>query len=349
VAENYQPIFEVTRGGITESVHYGAIAVVSAEGRLIAAWGDPRIVTYTRSSAKPLQALPLIEMGADQAYHLTSKEIATICASHDGTDEHVEVVKGIQAKIGVQESDLLCGTHWPYHVPTAEAMKARGEQPTPNRHNCSCKHTGMLAQARLRGLPISDYVNPTHPVQMTIKASFCEMCAMPQDKVETGIDGCSAPNFALPLFNFALGFARLVDPRNLSTERATACRRITQSMLAHPLMVAGPGRYDTRFMEVGNGRLISKGGAEGYLAMGLLPGVLETGSPGIGIALKVSDGDAGGRVRPAAGLEILRQLGVFGKKELELLADFGPVKPVTNWRKLVVGETRPAFTLDRQE
>jgi len=353
----YQPLLEVTRGRIVESIHYGAVAVVDSSSHLLAWIGDPKIVTYLRSSAKPFQILPFIEHGGDQTFHLTSKEIAIICGSHAGTDEQVEVIKGIQSKVGVQESDLLCGTHPLTHPATVEAMLARGEIPTPNRHNCSGKHTGMLAAARMRGLPIADYINPEHPVQKAILATLAEICSIPMDQIEVGTDGCSVPNFAIPLYNAALGFARLCDPRGLSMDRATACRRITQSMMANPGMVAGPDRFDTRLMEVCSGRIIAKTGAEGYLLMGIMAGCLGAGSPGIGIALKVSDGDislrkANGeaytRVRPAVALEILQQMGYIRPKELAALADeFGPVRPVTNWRKLVVGEIRPAFTLNR--
>lgn len=352
----YQPVLEVTRGRIVESIHHGAAAVVDSNGHLLAWLGDPQLVTFLRSSAKPFQALPFIERGGDQTFHLTSKEVAVICSSHDGTDEHVEVIKGIQAKVGVQESDLLCGTHPLSHMPTIEAMRLRGETPTPNRHNCSGKHTGMLAHARMRGLPISDYINLDHQIQQTILQVLAEMCGVPQDKVEVGIDGCSVPNFAVPLYNSALGFARLCDPRGLSPERAAACRRITQSMMANPVMVGGPGRFDTRLMEVCEGRLIAKAGAEGYMAIGVVAGALGAESPGIGIALKIADGDpesrsridAGSRVRPGVTLEILRQMDILGDRELEVLkAEFGPVKPVINWRKLVVGEIRPAFRLER--
>jgi L-asparaginase II len=359
VAELYQPVFEVTRGRIVESIHFGAAAVVDSSGRLLAWLGDPKVLTFLRSSAKPFQALPFIERGGDQTFHLTSKEVALICGSHDGTDEQVEVLKGIQAKVGVQESDLLCGSHPLSHVPTVEAMRARGEVPTPNRHNCSGKHTGMLAAARMRGLPIADYVNPEHPIQKTILETLAEMCSLPVEQVEVGTDGCSAPNFAVPLYNAALGFARLCDPRGLPSERAAACRRITQSMMANPLMVAGPRRFDTRLMEVCLGHMVVKGGAEGYMLLGMMGGVLGADSPGVGIAFKISDGDLAirkansetyNRVRPAVALEILRQMGYISEKELEMLvADFGPVKPVTNWRKLVVGEARPAFTLQRTE
>ena len=357
MAGEYLPIFEVSRGRIVESIHFGAAAVVDSSGHLLAWYGDPKVVTFMRSSAKPFQALPFIEHGGDQTFHLTSKEIAILCASHEGTDEQVEVIKGIQAKVGVQESDLLCGTHLLSHLPTIEAMKERGEGLTPNRHNCSGKHTGMLAHARMRGLPITDYINPEHPVQKAILETFSEMCGVFPEQVETGIDGCSAPNFAIPLSNAALGFARLCDPRSLSPERSAACRRITSAMMANPVMVSGVGRFDTRVMEVCSKRVLSKTGAEGYMAMGILAGALGAESPGIGIAFKVSDGDASlrqadgnfrNRARPAVALEILKQLGYISAAELEGLAEFGPVRPVPNARKIVVGESRPAFNLKRE-
>ncbi len=347
MTEDYQPIWETRRGSVVESVHFGAIAVVDASGRLLASYGNPYLVTFLRSSAKPLQALPFIELGGDQVYHLTSKEIAILCASHVGTEEHVAVVKAIQEKIGVQESDLLCGIQPPLDSATAERLRARGEAFTPNHHNCSGKHSGMLAHARMRGLPISDYIHPQHPVQQTIREYLAAMCALPPERIAVGVDGCSAPTFAVPLYNAALAFARLCDPRGLAVERVMACKRITQSMLAYPQMVSGEGRFDTCLMQVGDGRFLSKGGAEGYQAIGLMPGVLAPDSPGVGIAFKVSDGDSAGRVRPAVALEILRQLGVLTEQDLGSLANFGPSQVVQNWRKRIVGESRPNFVLQR--
>ena len=357
MGENYQPIFEVTRGRIVESLHFGAAAVVDSGGRLLASLGDPKTVTVLRSSAKPFQVLPFIERDGDQAFHLTSKEVAILCGSHDGSDEHVEVVKGIQVKVGVQESDLLCGVHPLSHLPTIEAMTARGESLSPNRHNCSGKHTGMLAAARLRNQSISDYINSEHPIQKSILEGLAEICSLPVAQGEVGIGGCSVPTFAMPLYNAALGFARLCDSRSQPAERSAACRRITQSMMANPLMVAGQNRFDTRLMETSPGRMLAKGGAEGYMLMGIPAGALGADSAGVGIAFKVSDGDlpirkANGetynRVRPAVALEILRQMDWINEKELELLSlEFGPLKPVTNWRKLEVGQARPAFSLQR--
>jgi L-asparaginase II len=346
MAVPYQPVLELTRGRIVESIHYGAIAVVDASTTLLASYGDPQLVTFLRSTAKPFQALPFIERGGDVHFGFAPDEVAIICASHSGTDEHVAVIKRLQAKIGVQESDLLCGVHYPYHEPTAEAMKKRGEQPTPYRHNCSGKHTGMLAHARLRNLPIADYINPKHPVQQAILETFAAMCGLSPGQVELGVDGCSAPNFAVPLYNAALALARLCDPDELSTERAGACKRITAAMTAQPFMVGGPDRFDTLLMQAAGGQVLAKAGAEGYQGLGLMPGVL--GERGVGIAIKISDGDLGGRARPAVAVEVLRQLGVLTDKESEALHAHTP-QALYNWRKLPVGESRPAFTLERQK
>jgi L-asparaginase II len=349
--EPYAPLFELTRGDTTESIHFGAIAVVDMDGRLIAQHGDPNVVTFLRSSAKPFQALPFIEKGGAAAYDLTPAEIALICASHSGTDEHVATLISIQDKSGVGEGDLMCGVHPPLDEATAEALRQRGEEPSPNRHNCSGKHTGMLAYARMQGWPTADYLDPSHPVQKSILQAFAEMCDLSPEQVALGVDGCSAPNFAVPLRNAALAYARLCDPRGLSPARAAACQTITSAMTSHPEMVAGPGRFDTRLMEVGEGRIVAKGGAEGYQGLGVLrwrkplPGALGPGSTALGIAIKISDGDLKGRARPAVSLKVLLQLGALSAAQVEALAEFGPISPVYNWRKLVVGEARPRLDL----
>jgi L-asparaginase II len=180
------------------------------------------------------------------------------------------------------------------------------------------------------------------------------MCLLPPNQVQLGIDGCSAPNFAVPLYNAALAFARLADPYSLAGTRADACQQVTAAMTSHPEMISGPGEFDCRLMQVGARKIVCKRGAEGYQAIGLLPGAISPNSPGIGITLKVMDGDLGqrrldltaySRVRPAVTLEILKQLGALNEAQLGDLAEFGPLKPVTNHRGIVVGESRPTFTL----
>lgn len=358
----YSPIFELSRGTIVESIHYGAIAIVDSAGNLIAAHGNPRTVTYLRSSAKPFQALPLVEQGGQKFYQLSLEEIALICASHTGTDDHLTVLLGLQQKTGVHEADLLCGVHPPIDRQTDQALRERGEKPTPNRHNCSGKHTGMLAYARMLGEPLQNYIDPHHPVQQTILQTFSEMADLPKDQIVIGIDGCSAPNFAIPLYNAALAVARLCDPEgaqpSLSPARALACHKIVQAMTSYPVMVGGPTSFDTSLMSTAEGKVLSKGGAEGYQILGIRPNAIAPGSPGLGIAFKISDGDLKshnrpvgdprGQARPAVAVEILRQLGVLSPKMLVELSEYGPSFPLYNWRKLLVGEARPAFQLEFQ-
>ena len=341
----YEPVLLFTRGRIVESFHNGAIAVVNTEGHLVASYGDPHAVTYLRSSAKPFQTLPLVELGAVDKFGLTPRELAITCASHLGLDMHVETVMGLQKKIGVGESDLLCGTH-PLSDPALAARLIReGQAPTPLRHNCSGKHTGMLAQAKFRDVPIVDYINPLHPVQQAILQTFAEMCDVEPQEVVVGIDGCSVPTFAVPLMNAALAFARLADPGRLPAPRAAALTTIFTAMTTNPEMVRGPGEFDTEIMRLCPGKLVSKSGAEAYVGIGLAPGACGPNSPALGVALKIGDG--GTRADMMVAVEVLRQLGVLDGRQVSKLIELGlgPTKVLKNFRSLEVGEARPCFEL----
>lgn len=350
----YVPVLEVTRGDVVESIHFGAVAVADPQGRLYAWLGDPATVTYLRSSAKPFQILPLLESGAAKRYDFSPRQIAIISASHTGTDEHVAVVQSIQERVGLSESDLLCGTHTPDDAETARRLRAAGLQPTPLRHNCSGKHSGMLTLARFLGEPTDDYINPTHPVQQRILSAFAEMAGLQPGEVHVGIDGCSAPNFAIPLLSAATAFARLADPSGLGGVRREACQTVFGAMTTHADMVRGPGEFDTLLMRAGGGQVLSKSGAEGYYALALRPGAAGPGAPALGIAAKVSDGDLGRRIDNPPGnragcrmiLEVLAQLGAWTAEQTEAMSAFGP-GPVTNKRWLKVGEMRTCFRLAR--
>ena len=344
---SYAPLLERTRGTTVESLHYGAAAVVDSSGKLLARIGDPQTVTFLRSAAKPFQALPFIEQDGARVFNLLPHEISQICASHGGTDLHAQTVNGILEKIGANENHLQCGTHPPLDKDTTERLIAEGVKPTSLRHNCSGKHSGMLAYAKLRNLPLENYLDREHPIQQDILQAFAEMCQIDESKIALGTDGCSAPNFATPLYHAAFGFARLCDPRDLPEKRAAACQTITSAMMTHPEYVSGFGRFDTRLMQVGGGKFVVKGGAEGYQALGIVPNLTGTGPKGVGIALKISDGDPHGTVRAAVMLEILRQLGYLNDAQLAGLAEFAPVQTIYNWRKLAVGESRTIFKINQ--
>jgi L-asparaginase II len=254
------------------------------------------------------------------------------------------VVAGIQAKLGIVPQDLLCGTHAPEDPATAQRMLVNNEPTSTLRHNCSGKHSGMLAQCLLRGLPTEDYINPKHPVQQTILQVVAEMTDVAAGDIILGTDGCSAPVFALPLKNAALAFARLADPTGLPEARQTGLRLVFHAMTTHPEMVAGPEGFDTRLMQVGRGKILTKVGAEGFQAVALLPGACGPNSPAMGIALKISDGDRLYRARTSVIVSLLRQLGALDETQVRELAEFSD-RPQFNWRRIQVGEIRSIVKL----
>ena len=344
-ASDCVPLVAVTRGEIVESIHFGGFVIVDSNGKIIASQGAEDLLTYPRSSMKPFQVLPFIERGGIEKFGFTEQEVAIMCASHSGTDQHVSVLKGMHQKIGITENDLGCGVHWPSDAKTRQAMRAAGETPTPYRHNCSGKHTGMLAHARMRDLEIESYLDPNHPVQITIRKMLAEMLEMQPGDLPLGIDGCSAPVYGIPMVNMASAIARLADPSSLSASRAAACKKITSAMMNHPVMVAGPGKFDTDLMTAAKGKVFSKGGAEGYQVVGVMPGAVNARSPGLGIAIKISDGDSSGRARTFVALSLLKALGILDATAMEGLKKYGDGL-VKNWRGILVGEMRLTFPLN---
>ena len=338
------PLVEVTRGNIVESIHFGAFCIVDSQGKELGCAGKPELMTYPRSSMKPFQALAFIERGGDSAYNLTDQEIAIMCASHAGTDLHVAVLKKMQEKIGISEADLACGSAWPHDAQTRLRMKKQGEKPSPIRHNCSGKHTGMMSHDSLRKLDKENYIDPNHPIQVIIRQVLGELVGLHPAEMPLGIDGCSAPVYGIPLRNMAQAVANLADPVNLDPKRCEACRKITTAMMNNPVMIAGKGMFDTELMSLVPGKVFSKGGAEGYQIVGVMPGVIEDGSPGIGIAVKIADGEHGFRARSSVILTILLALGVLSEKDLKHMTAFGNI-PIYNARKLTVGQVRPVFTM----
>ncbi len=341
----YAAVLEVTRGGIVESVHHGAVAVSDSSGVLEAWYGDPGVVTYMRSSAKPLQALSLIESGAAKHFGLTAEQIAIVCASHDGTDEHVETVASLMNRFGLEETDLHCGVHRPFDRETAQRLQKEGRALSPLRNNCSGKHAGMLATALFLNESIGDYEQPDHPVQQRIRKIIAEMCALEETEMSIGVDGCTVPTFGVSLYAASTAFARLVDTDGLSTSRAHACDAVVAAMSAHPFLVAGSSRFDTRLMQATQGRIVSKAGAEGFQVMGIRPGSLGADSPGLGVAIKIADGDYAKRARSLVSLEVLRLLEALSPSEYAELVQDATV--IRNNRGQTVGQLRPTIHLMR--
>ena len=340
-------LVEVTRGPIVESRHYGHAAVVDSTGRLLYQTGDPELVTYMRSSAKPIQAIPVVESGAADEFGFDEKDLALVCASHSASEEHTARVLGMLGKLGLEETALQCGPHLPYDPETSAFMQSRDLKPTARHSNCSGKHTGMLAMARRMGVPVEGYLEPTHPVQQRVIQVMSEVCGVPRESIAIGVDGCGVPVFGMPLARMAYGFARLAEPATLGEERGRAATRLRDAMRANSFLVAGKGRLDTDLMQTAGDRLFSKTGAEGVYCIGILPGKATAvpepyRSRGLGIAIKADDG--AGRGSNAAVVETLRLLGVLGARDVEALSVYR-VGPVKNLAGRVVGEIRPVVQL----
>ena len=259
MSESLPVLAEARRGTIVEARHHGSIVAVEPDGHLVARLGDESMIVSTRSAIKPIQAIPVITSGAAERFRISSRELAVICASHEGEPIHTATVAEILGKLGLDHSALLCGPHRPFSEDAAALLDRKGESCISLHNNCSGKHSGMLATALHQGLPIEDYVAPEHPIQQAI-AGILRRISGSTSQITTAIDGCSAPTFGVPLISLAKAFSRLsnpwstnhagatqVDPSGqISSNEAVAIKWIVAAMTSYPEMVGGTrGRLDT--------------------------------------------------------------------------------------------------------
>lgn len=276
------PLVIATRGDAVESVHYGSIAVAAADGELVHAVGDAVFPIFTRSTLKPFQALPFVAAGGPAHFGFSPAQVALMCASHSGEPRHVAAVAEMLARIGCSETDLQCGWHPPLHYAATGVSPPPEAVESPLLHNCSGKHAGFLAWCRQHGEPIDSYLDPEHPLQREIRHGLARLVDCDESEMRLGIDGCSAPNYALPLARLAQGYARLAGGGG---EYGAALKTIFAAMTAHPEMVSGEGRGDLALMRAAPGDWVAKAGAEGMQALGIA-------SRGLGIAIKIADGNS---------------------------------------------------------
>jgi len=324
------PMVEIWRGDYLESVHRGFGVVARANGEIVASWGDPDRVILPRSSCKSLQALPLIESGAADTFGLDAQHLALAGASHQGAAIHSERVAAWLSNIGLSDSDLRCGAQWPNDRPAANSLIKSDTKPCQYHNNCSGKHAGFLTLTKHIGAG-PEYIDPAHPLQITIRDTLSEMTG--EELSGYGIDGCSAPNFAMTVAGLARGMAKMADPSGLGATRKSAAERLVQAMILWPELVAGEGRACTELMRAMDGVAI-KTGAEGVF-IAILPKL------GLGVALKIEDGTT--RAAEAAIVTVLIRLGVLDANSNAAKARvFGPIR---NWVGTQTGETRadPAF------
>ena len=337
-------LVEAMRGGIVESVHRGAIAIVDADGKAVAALGDVERPIFPRSAVKVLQALPLVASGAADALGLDDEALAVACASHNGEPEHTAVVARMLARAGLDADALECGAHWPYREPIQRQMAAAGVEPSALHNNCSGKHAGFLCVA-CRMAEGSDvrryargYVAAGHPVMREVASALQAATGFDLATTACGTDGCSIPTYAIPLRHLAHAFARVGTGVGLSPGHATAARRLRGAVAKHPFMVGGTGRFDTRVMERLGERVFCKVGAEAVFCAALP-------ERGVGVAIKVDDGNTA-RAAEVAMAAVIEAFVALDDGEAELLRSLSDVT-LRNWNGIEVGALRARDELRR--
>lgn len=287
MAEDLHILAETTRGGLTESRHAGVVAVVDGDGRLVAGAGDVDHVVYFRSSAKPFQAVPVIESGAADAFGFTHAELALCCASHNAEPRHQQQVAVMLEKIGLRPDALRCGAPLPSDQDEAARVVAGLVPRSQLQCDCSGKHAGVLATCVHLSEPLTTYLNPDHPAQRRILKVMAAVLRTSPGAIPLGVDGCGLPAFAAPVRAFAGAFAALSSPEAVSVdagrEHASALNRLRGAMAAHPENVAGAGELVSDLMQLSEGRVVAKSGAEGLICLALP-------EKGLGVAIRVLDG-----------------------------------------------------------
>ncbi len=325
------PAVRVLRGGGVEAVHAAAIAVVDGTSRLTHSLGDAEQVFFSRSSIKPLQAVPLVEAGGLERFGFGVEELALCTASHNGSDRHRAVVQGMLQKLGLDAAALQCGTGLPLELKLFGKYPTAGEDQDPLRHNCSGKHCGFLALAKLLEQPVESYLDAAGAAQQAVRLAVAGTCEVEPDSMLLGTDGCSAPNFALPLHKLAAGIKNVAQ-----APAGTAAARVRDAMLAEPLLVSGERRLDYDLALAFPGAVIAKGGAEALL-------LLAFREPALGIAIKIIDG--GARALGPVLVECLKQLGLIDDIARFPTLQRHQAPRIKNARKLDTGEIRAEFSL----
>ena len=295
-------LLRVLRGGHLDTVHRGSFVLLKPDGEAVLSGADPEKRAFLRSSAKPLQAVPLVESGAADEFGLTDRELALVCASHAGRDEHVGTAGAILSKANVPASALKSGAGI--------------------RDNCSGKHAGMLALASFFKADLDGYLSARHPVQLRIRETVAAMSGLAPDELETATDGCGAPIYYLPLRAMARAYANLAGPSSLEPGRKDACKRIVRAMQEHPDMTNEPD-----WRSACGSKLVTKSGAAGLYCGGAV-------GRGLGFAMKVADGSPLPLV--PVFVEVMEKAGVLTGEEAAGARGLGSLE-VKNRRGEIVG------------
>lgn len=346
--QRFQPLAYTTRGefhgqACLETVHWGAISVVDGQGKELFSVGDSSLPVHTRSLTKPFQLMPLLLSGGQKRYHLSPEEIVVLMSSHDGSPMHTQRVAALLHAQGLSADELQCGSHWPVNKQEGKRLMKSGESPSVLHNNCSGKHTGMLLSCLINGWSRHDYLSVQHPLQQMILNLITELAEVRRENIGLGQDGCSAPTFVMPLKSIARLFSHLAYPNELAAEKSAVLKTLYDSGTRYPVWLRGEGALDTVLMQALPGALFAKTGADGGFAVAVAPS--KRFPFGLGIALKVADGDGYNLVRTISIIGLLKDLQILDNdtsswlNSLRKLAVFDRL----NCAGLTVGTIKKAF------
>lgn len=317
------------RNNTLESFHRGAVCILNTDNEIIFSTGNPNQVVFPRSALKFIQQIPLIEEKVHQSLGLSEEEAAITCGSHNGEEFHCEKVRSILGKAGLNEELLQCGAQPPTLKEDRNELYRTGKKPLPVHNNCSGKHAGFLALSSHLGHSVENYIDKEHPVQQRIRSVVADMHEFPENKMDTGLDGCSAPIFSMPLFNMTLGFKNLLFPEsNQNPARKAACEYLSKIIPANPYLIAGKNRYCTDLMQAAKGRIIAKTGADGIFILACPEQKWVAG-------VKIDDGTMGPQY--AVAQEIVNKTGILSKDAMNALDDYRK-KDIKTWSGKISGQ-----------
>ncbi len=317
-------LVEVYRGGVLESFHRGVVCIVDRNEKVIYSEGDIHQLCYPRSALKFFQQIPMLMSGAAEHFGFSTEEIAIMCGSHNGEDRHIQVVNSILEKVGLSPGHLLCGAQYPSDKRSANRLIASGEKPGAIHNNCSGKHAGFLAYSVFLGADIKTYLEPLHPTQVAIRHVAAQFHARDEAAMQVALDGCSAPIYAIPVYNQALAYMRLANPAFGDTKLREACDRVVHAAREFPFMIAGSGRYCTDLIQTCSDELIGKTGAEGIYSLAFHKDIF-------GARIKIDDGKMLPQYNVAQ--KLVERSGLFSEEALAPLHHYmeEPLRNFNNW------------------
>jgi L-asparaginase II len=309
---------EATRTDRREALHLIHVICCDASGNVLGHFGDPEYPTYFRSAAKPFQLLAALKLRPALVEECSDQEIAVMASSHNGERGHIDAVRGLQARYGLWEDLLQCGTHPPYHARANWEYGRDGTDITSVHCNCSGKHTAMLLASQAREWPFKDYTDAHHPMQEADTAQIARYLDRNPITVEYGVDGCNVPTWWLTLRECALCFARFSSPEWAQSDfERRAIERIFDAYHRAAWFASGTGRFETPFNSESDGKWLAKIGGEGIFCVGFR-------NRGIGLVVKVIDGNS--RAIPPALLHAMKTWGLIDSSQLQRLKDWVQVE-----------------------